>query len=91
MDWLPWGPLGAASAHIFEEFGFPGGFAGWYGRYRADASRITPRLLVIVNGALLLASFNAALLGRVPLGIAYWLMIAAFALLERVLACLSQL
>jgi hypothetical protein len=77
MDWLRWAPLGAASLHIIEEFVFPGGFAAWYRRYRLDASRITARFLVIINAALLVMCGDVALLGRTPLGIAYWLGIAA--------------
>jgi membrane protein implicated in regulation of membrane protease activity len=77
MDWLPWAPLVAASLHISEEFLVPGGFQAWYRRYRAEPSKITPRFLVIVNGALLATCCNAALLGRTPLGIAYWLAISA--------------
>jgi len=76
-DWLPWAPLGAASVHIFEEFVYPGGFTAWYRRYRVDASRITPRFLIIVNAALLVACGNVALLGRLSFGVAYWLLIAA--------------
>ena len=77
MDWLPWAPLVAAGLHISEEFVVPGGFPAWYRRYRPDPSRITPRMLVIVNVALLVACSNVALLGRHPLGIAYWLMMSA--------------
>ena len=62
---------------ISEEFIVPGGFPAWYRRYRADPSKITRRLLIIVNAALLVACCNIALLGRTPLGIAYWLMISA--------------
>jgi len=72
-----WAPLVAASLHISEEFFVPGGFPAWYRRYRTDPSRITRRFLVIVNAALLVACCNIALLGRTPLGVAYWLTIAA--------------
>jgi hypothetical protein len=77
MDWLRWAPLGAASLHIIEEFVLPGGFAAWYRRYRLDASRITTRFLVIINAALLVMCCDVALLGRTPLGIAYWLAISS--------------
>src|ERR1017187_7013319 len=77
MDWLPWAPLVAASLHMSEEFLIPGGFLGWYRGYRTDSSRITRRFLVIVNAALLVVCCNIALLGRTPLGIAYWLTISA--------------
>ena len=77
MDWLLWAPLVAAGLHMSEEFLIPGGFLGWYRRYRADPSRITRRFLVIVNAVLLVVCCNIALLGRTPLGIAYWLTISA--------------
>jgi hypothetical protein len=69
MDWLPWAPLAAASLHISEEFVIPGGFPAWYPRYRPNHSRITTRVSVIVNVALLIACANVALLGRPPLGL----------------------
>ena len=75
-DWLPWAPLVAAILHMTEEFVYPGGFAAWYRRYRVEASRITPRFLVIINGALLVACVNLALLGRTLPGAVYWLTIA---------------
>ena len=77
MDWLPWAPLGAAILHMFEEFVYPGGFPAWYRRYRADPSRITTRFLILINGALLVACINIALLGRTTMGVAYWLLIMA--------------
>jgi hypothetical protein len=76
-NWLPWLPLAAAGLHIFEEFVFPGGFAAWYRSYRRNAARITPRFLVIMNAALLLACLNIALLGRQRAGGVYWLLISA--------------
>jgi hypothetical protein len=77
MDWLPWAPLFAASLHITEEFVVPGGFPAWYRRYRPNPSRITTRMLVIVNAALLIACADVALLGRLTLGIAYWMLMSA--------------
>jgi hypothetical protein len=77
MDWFPWIPLAAASLHICEEFAIPGGFPAWYRRYRAESSRVTPRFLVIVNAALLIACLDIALLGHRLAGYAYWLTIAA--------------
>ena len=90
MDWVLWAPLGAASLHILEEFIFPGGFVDWYKRYRADPSRITARFLILVNAALLAICCNAALLGRTPLGIAYWIAICALLCSERMLASLGH-
>jgi hypothetical protein len=60
-DWLSWAPLVAACCHIFEEFAWPGGFAEWYRRYRANGSSVTTRMLVIVNVLLLVACVNYAL------------------------------
>lgn len=77
MDWLPWAPLAAACCHIFEEFVWPGGFAEWYRRYRQDASRITPRMLVIVNVALLAACVNYALVAGSTVGVAALLGLSA--------------
>ena len=76
MDWLPFAPLAAAALHITEEFVIPGGFPAWYRRYTPDPSRITPRFLAIVNGVLLVACGDIALLGRTPIGAAKWLTIA---------------
>ena len=77
MDWLPWAPLAAACCHIFEEFVWPGGFADWYRRYRQDSSRITPRMLVIVNVALLAACLNYALVSGTTVGVAALLGLSA--------------
>jgi len=68
MDWLGWAPLAAASCHIFEEFAWPGGFPEWYRRYRPNASRITPRMLIIVNAALVAACVNYALVAQTTSG-----------------------
>jgi hypothetical protein len=55
MKLLFWLPLLAATAHITEEFVWPGGFAEWYRWYRPEIARsVTNRFLVIINGALLL-------------------------------------
>ena len=77
MDWLPWAPLAVACCHIFEEFVWPGGFADWYRRYRGNASKVTPRMLVIVNVALLAACVNYALLAGTALGVAALLGLSA--------------
>jgi hypothetical protein len=60
----------AACCHIFEEFVWPGGFADWYRRYRTNASRVTTRMLVIVNGVLLAACVNYGLEAETELGAA---------------------
>jgi hypothetical protein len=76
-DWLPWAPLLAACCHICEEFVWPGGFVEWYRRYRPNASRITPRMLVLVNVALLAACVNYALVAQTTLGVICLLGISA--------------
>jgi Protein of unknown function with HXXEE motif len=77
MTWLPWAPLAAVILHICEEFVYPGGFAEWYRRYRANASRVTSRFLVIINAVLLLACVDIGILGRTTTGVGYWLTIMA--------------
>jgi hypothetical protein len=54
MKWLWWAPLFAASAHIVEEFVYPGGFADWDRAYRPQyRSSITRRVHIVVNAALI--------------------------------------
>jgi hypothetical protein len=76
-DWLLWAPLVAAAAHIVEEFVFPGGFPSWYRQYRANASRITPRFLILMNAGLLVTCAEIAVIARQPAGAAAWLALAA--------------
>jgi hypothetical protein len=68
IDWLLWAPLATASLHIFEEFAWPGGFQRWYRKYRANATSVNRRFLVIINVGLLITLFEAALAGRSPVG-----------------------
>lgn len=78
FHWLLWAPLGAAVAHIFEEFVWPGGFKSWYQRYRgANSAKITPRFLFVINAALLGACINAALIADDSIGAVYWIGICA--------------
>ena len=77
VDWLPCAPLGAALLHISEEFVVPGGFPAWYRRYRANAARVTPRFLFLVNAGLIVGCVQVGLLGRTAPGIFYWLALAA--------------
>ena len=77
VDWLPWAPLGAALLHICEEFFIPGGFPAWYRRYRANAARVTPRFLFLVNAGLIVGCAEVGLLARTAPGIFYWLALAA--------------
>ncbi|MGD0546595.1 MAG: HXXEE domain-containing protein [Terracidiphilus sp.] len=77
FQWLLWAPLGAAAAHIFEEFVCPGGFKSWCQRYRGvNSAKITPRFLIIINAVLLAACINAATADD-PIGFAYWIGISA--------------
>lgn len=84
MTWLWWAPLVAVTLHITEEFVFPGGFAAWDRSYRpAIRKSITPRLHIIINGALLLVCVQVGLLGGAAeveaqaAGVVLWLAIAA--------------
>ena len=75
---LLWMPLLAASAHIFEEFVWPGGFAEWYRRYDPPAAGgVTTRLLVGINALLLVLCAMPPLLGTTPRGISFWLSASA--------------
>ena len=77
-QWLLWGPLAAALAHICEEFVWPGGFMSWYRRYRGPSVHsITPRFLVIVNVILLAVCIDAAFVTTTRYGVAYWIAVSA--------------
>jgi hypothetical protein len=77
MDLLPWAPLLAAICHVFEEFVWPGGFADWYRRYRANNGRITARTLLVVNILLLVACLSYALAADTKWGAASLLALCA--------------
>jgi hypothetical protein len=84
MTWLWWAPFGATVLHIIEEFVYPGGFAEWDRHFRpAIRNSITPRLHIIVNGALLLLCVQVGILAGTndaqarTIGIALWLAVAA--------------
>lgn len=70
-----WAPFLAASAHIFEEFVFPGGFAPWYRRCRPKDPTITTRRLVIANGILIFFCLSAGLFGPNRYGVQIWLIV----------------
>ena len=45
-----WLPLLAITAHLFEEFVWPGGFARWYRAYPPGSTAVvTTRFLVVIN------------------------------------------
>src|ERR1019366_2463326 len=51
MTLLLWASLLAVTAHLVEEFVFPGGFLAWHRRYRPEhAASITPRFAIAING-----------------------------------------
>ena len=84
MTWIWWTPLAAAGLHIVEEFVYPGGFADWDRAYRpAYRASITPRLHVVVNGALLLLCVQVLALAPLeqtdarPAAVGAWLAVAA--------------
>lgn len=75
-----WLPLIAVSAHLVEEFVWPGGFAKWYRWYRPErAASVTTRFLVITNAVYALLALLPITLGATPRGFAYWLIVAAIA------------
>lgn len=75
---LFWTPLIAASLHIVEEFGVPGGFMKWYRRVRPEiASSITPRFLIIMNVLLLILCYDVGAMATKSYGPLLWLGIAA--------------
>ncbi|HTE46666.1 MAG TPA: HXXEE domain-containing protein [Gemmatimonadaceae bacterium] len=78
VPYFLWLPTVAVSAHLVEEFVWPGGFAAWYRRYRpARASSVTTQFLVIVNAVLVVIALLPPLLGGSPRANAFWLVIAA--------------
>lgn len=70
-----WAPFLAASAHIFEEFVYPGGFAPWYRRCRPNDPTITRRRLVLANAILVFFSIGAGLFGPSRYGMQIWLIV----------------
>jgi len=70
-----WTPLFGVSAHIFEEFVFPGAFASWYRRCRPDDPTISVRRLVVANSILVFFSVCAGLLGPTRYGMQVWLIV----------------
>ena len=71
---LFWVPLAAASAHVFEEFVWPGGFTAWYRSYIPDISKsVSPRFLLWVNAALLFGCLAVAVDEKAAFGPAFFL------------------
>ena len=79
MTLLFWASLVAVTAHLFEEFVFPGGFLAWHRLYRPQhAASITPRFALIANGLLLFLILAIGINGPgSPIGIFQWLTLAA--------------
>ena len=76
--WLAWAPLVAASAHMVEEFVYPGGFMRWSHRARTSIrASITPRYLVLINALLLVLCYDVGALDGRPFGVALWLGVGA--------------
>jgi len=76
---LFWASLISISAHLVEEFVFPGGFLDWHRRYRPEhAASITPRFALVVNGLLLFLCLAIGVNGpSSAIGIFQWLTLAA--------------
>ena len=79
MTLLFWVSLFAVTAHLVEEFVFPGGFLAWHRLYRPQhAASITARFALIVNGLLLFLLLAIGINGPgSPIGIFQWLTLAA--------------
>jgi hypothetical protein len=79
MTLLLWASLLAVTAHLVEEFVFPGGFLAWHRRYRPEhAASITPRFAIVVNGLLLFLLLAIAINGpSSTIGVFQWLTLAA--------------
>jgi hypothetical protein len=75
---LFWFPLAAASAHVFEEFVWPGGFGPWYRAYRPDiATSMSARFLFWINAALLFACFSVGVDAGTAVGPPFFLAVCA--------------
>jgi hypothetical protein len=79
MTLLFWASLFAVTAHLIEEFVFPGDFLAWHRRYRPEhAASITPRFALVANGLLLFLLLAIRINGpSSPIGIFQWLTLAA--------------
>ncbi|HET7434606.1 MAG TPA: HXXEE domain-containing protein [Thermoanaerobaculia bacterium] len=75
---LFWLPLAAASAHITEEFVWPGGFGKWYRGYRPEiAPSMTTRFLFWINAALLFGCFAVGVDQKASFGPMFFLAMCA--------------
>jgi len=64
--------------HNVEEFIFPGGFIGWYKRYKPEiADSIRPKILAITNILLIGGSLNPAINAVSEVTIIIWLAFAS--------------
>jgi Protein of unknown function with HXXEE motif len=71
---LFWFPLAAASAHVFEEFVWPGGFTAWYRGYVPEITKsASPRFLFWINVALLFGCLSVAIAEKTPVGPAFFI------------------
>jgi hypothetical protein len=79
LSLLLWASCFAVTAHLVEEFVFPGGFLAWHRRYRPEhEASITPKFALLANGLLLLLLLAIGINGpSSPIGIFQWLTLAA--------------
>lgn len=71
---LFWCPLVAASAHIFEEFVWPGGFSAWYHSDQPEiAASASGKFLFWINVALLFGCVAVGVDEKASLGPAFFL------------------
>jgi hypothetical protein len=75
-----WLPLVAITAHLTEEFLWPGGFARWYRAYPPGSTAVvTTRFLVLVNAVFVALAVVPLLPGSSARAFGYWLVVAAIA------------
>jgi hypothetical protein len=73
-------PLLAITAHLIEEFVWPGGFARWYRAYPPGSTAVvTTRFLVVVNAVFVALAVVPVALGPSARAFGYWLVVAAIA------------
>jgi Protein of unknown function with HXXEE motif len=75
-----WLPVAAVTAHLCEEFIWPGGFASWYRGYPpGHSATVSVRFLVLINALFVGLALLPVVLGPTTEGYAYWVLVAAIA------------
>ena len=77
---VPWLPLLAVSAHIIEEFAWPGGFGDWYRTHYPDRAKSLSKVFLIwINVLLVVMALIAAIFWNRLYAIEMWLIVASVA------------